>query len=240
MRRVSIGDALVGQPASGSEGVQADGSHEAVVLSVRGGEVVAVVPVGTPDEAVEGAASVVRGRLRLENERVLSFEVRPGTGGCAFEDWSSELHPQREHAGAGVPAAEGSAQGPSSTAASGAALGTAADVMSRNVVTVSRDMLVEDAAKLLAFHSISGMPVEDWDGKVVGIVSEADVIGKIGDTVDDVMTREVISVPDTATIEEIAALMADKRIKRVPVMSNGALLGMISRADIVRALAARA
>jgi CBS domain-containing protein len=183
---------------------------------------------------------VIRGRLRLENERVLSFEARPGTAGCAFEDWSSELHPQREHVGAGASVAEGPSQGPSSTGASGTALGTAADIMSRNVVTVSRDMLVEDAAKLLAFHSISGMPVEDWDGKVVGIVSEADVIGKIGDTVDDVMTREVISVPDTATIEEIAALMADKRIKRVPVMSNGALLGMISRADIVRALAARA
>ena len=52
--------------------------------------------------------------------------------------------------------------------------------MAREIVTVGSDMLVEDAAKLLAYHNISGMPVEDPDGKVCGIVSEADVIGHIG------------------------------------------------------------
>ena len=97
-----------------------------------------------------------------------------------------------------------------------------------------------DAAKLLAYHNISGMPVEGWDGSIVGIVSEADVIGHIGATVSDVMTRDVISVGQEATVEEIASLMAERRIKRVPVMTNGQVVGMVSRADIVRALAARA
>jgi len=112
--------------------------------------------------------------------------------------------------------------------------------MSRTVVAVNADMLVEDAAKLLAYHNISGMPVEGWDGGVVGIVSEADVIGHIGMTVSEVMTSEVISVGERATVEEIAALMAERRIKRVPVMEDGGVVGMVSRADIVRALAARA
>ena len=93
--------------------------------------------------------------------------------------------------------------------------------MAREIVTVGSDMLVEDAAKLLAYHNISGMPVEDPDGKVVGIVSEADVIGHIGAIVSDVMTEDVISVGEEATVEEIATLLATHRIKRVPVMDGG-------------------
>ncbi|MCC7370735.1 MAG: CBS domain-containing protein [Chloroflexi bacterium] len=111
--------------------------------------------------------------------------------------------------------------------------------MAREIVTVGSDMLVEDAAKLLAYHNISGMPVEDPDGKIVGIVSEADVIGHIGATVSEVMTGQVISVTESATVEEIATLLAEHHIKRVPVMTGGAIRGMVSRSDLVRAIAAR-
>jgi CBS domain-containing protein len=83
------------------------------------------------------------------------------------------------------------------------------------------------------------MPVEDPDGKIVGIVSEADVIGHIGAIVSDVMTEEVISVDESATVEEIATLLSQHRIKRVPVMSGGEIRGMVSRSDIVRAIASR-
>jgi CBS domain-containing protein len=65
------------------------------------------------------------------------------------------------------------------------------------------------------------------------------VIGHIGAIVSDVMTEDVISVGEEATVEEIATLLAKHRIKRVPVMSNGAIRGMVSRSDIVRAIAAR-
>jgi CBS domain-containing protein len=75
---------------------------------------------------------------------------------------------------------------------------------------------------------------------MIGIVSEADVLGKRGATVREIMTTEVVAVAQATPIERIAALMAEKNIKRVPVVADGALVGMVSRADIVRALAARA
>jgi CBS domain-containing protein len=220
MKRQSIADATARMPASGLPDLPSSDGQEAVCLVVRGGDLIAVVPRDTPDDQIEARATMVRGTLRLEDERVLTFQVAVGPGSTTFEDLSARLHP--DHAG---------------TAASPSGVLTARDIMSREIVTVGSDMLVEDAAKLLAYHNISGMPVEDPDGKVVGIVSEADVIGHIGSIVSDVMTEEVISVGETATVEEIATLLAKHRIKRVPVMDNGEIRGMVSRSDIVRAIA---
>ncbi len=117
---------------------------------------------------------------------------------------------------------------------------TAADIMAPNVVALGPHVLVEDAAKRLALHNISWMPVEDWDGKVVGIIGQADVIGKIGQTVADVMSTDVISVVEDASIEQIIALMSERSLEWVPVMSGDSLLGAISRADVVSALQTRA
>ena len=222
MKRQSIADAAARMSAPGLPELPSSDGHEAVSLVVRGGELIAVVPRGTEDGQVESRATVLRGCLRLEDERVLTFQVPVGPRSTSFEDLSATLH--RDTAEASAPSASGL---------------KARDIMAREIVTVGSDMLVEDAAKLLAYHNISGMPVEDPDGKVVGIVSEADVIGHIGATVSDVMTEDVISVGEDATVEEIATLLARHRIKRVPVMSNGAIRGMVSRSDIVRAIAAR-
>jgi CBS domain-containing protein len=222
MKRQSIADAAARVSAPGLPALPSDDCQEAVSLVVRGGELIAIVPRNTPDDQVESRALLVRGTLRLEDERVLTFQVAVGQGSTSFEDLSASLHPEHAAAaGAGGPALK------------------ARDIMAREIVTVGSDMLVEDAAKLLAYHNISGMPVEDPDGMVVGIVSEADVIGHIGAIVSDVMTEDVISVGEEATVEEIATLLAAHRIKRVPVMENGAVRGMVSRSDIVRAIAAR-
>lgn len=224
MKRLSIADAFTRMSAPGLPAPTADQyqTKEAVSLVVRGGELIALVPAGTPDDQVEALAEVVRGCLRLESERVLTFQVSVAAGSTAFEDQHARLHPVHHEAA--------SAAGPAQVAR---------DIMTREVVTIEADMLVEDAAKLLAYHNISGMPVEDPDGKVCGIVSEADVIGHIGAIVSDVMSSDVVSVGESATVEEIATLMAQHRIKRVPVMNDGSLLGMVSRSDIVRAIAAR-
>lgn len=117
---------------------------------------------------------------------------------------------------------------------------TAKDIMTTEVVTVSPDTPVEELAKLLSEHKISGVPVVDAEGNVVGIATEADIIakGKEG-KVEDIMTREVVSVTEDTPVEEIARILSDKGIKRVPVLREGKLVGIVSRADIVRAFAQR-
>jgi CBS domain-containing protein len=117
---------------------------------------------------------------------------------------------------------------------------TALDVMTPDPVTFSPDMSVHEAAQTLAEHRISGAPVVSEDGSIAGIVSEFDLIARVGSTVREVMTREVVSVPDTATLDRVRALLVTQRLKRVPVVnSDGRLVGLISRADLVRELAYR-
>lgn len=117
---------------------------------------------------------------------------------------------------------------------------TARDIMTREVVTVTPDTPVEELAKVLTDRRISGVPVVDEAGNVVGIATEADILakGRVG-KVADIMTREVISVCEDTPIDEIARVLADKGIKRVPVLREGKLVGIVSRADIVRGVAQR-
>jgi predicted transcriptional regulator len=78
------------------------------------------------------------------------------------------------------------------------------------------------------------------DGSIAGIVSEYDLIARVGTTVRDVMTRDVISVSDTAPLDRVRAILVTQRLKRVPVVNAaGQLVGLISRADLVRELAYR-
>ena len=151
----------------------------------------------------------------------------------------------------------------------------AMDVMTTNVITVDPSMSVQAVAQLLSERGISGVPVVDAANRLVGIVSEGDLLHRVetgterrpqrpagrrsswwlnsigspqelardylkshGRTAADVMTREVISVADTTELADIAMLLETKRIKRVPVLSDGKLVGIVSRANLVRALAA--
>lgn len=144
----------------------------------------------------------------------------------------------------------------------------ARDVMVSPVITVSESCTIRDLAKLLFDNRISGVPVVGSDGKVVGMVSEADLMhrSEIGTerpsswwlalisgeralaaeyvqshalTVKDVMATDVQSVhPDTPLIE-IAEIFEEKHIKRVPIVNDmGELVGIVSRANIVQAIAA--
>jgi CBS domain-containing protein/rubredoxin len=117
---------------------------------------------------------------------------------------------------------------------------TARDVMSPDPLTLQPETSVHEAAQVLAENRISGAPVCGADGSIAGIVSEYDLIARPGSTVREVMTRDVISVPDTATVDRVRALLVTQRLKRVPVVdSSGRLVGLISRADLVRELAYR-
>jgi len=144
----------------------------------------------------------------------------------------------------------------------------AKDVMTTKVVTVRPDTRVEHIAALLLERRISGVPVIDADGRVVGIVTEGDLMRRPdigterhrgwwlrmfgdereraaeyarahGSRAADVMTRNVISVEEETPVVEIARLLEEHRIKRVPVLRDGELVGIVSRANLLHGLAAR-
>jgi CBS-domain-containing membrane protein len=142
----------------------------------------------------------------------------------------------------------------------------AADVMVSNVITVDVNATIGDTAALLLNNHISGAPVVDEKGGLVGIVSEGDLMRRpeIGTTrrhswwlelistewasaneyikshsrkVADVMTRDVITAKPDTPLGEVAALLERKRIKRVPIVEGAKLVGLVSRANILQALA---
>jgi CBS domain-containing protein len=116
----------------------------------------------------------------------------------------------------------------------------ARDIMTRKVYTIFPEASVQEVAQLLSRKSISGVPVVDNNGKMIGIVTEADIIGKVnreGLRVADIMSLEIIAVDEETRVGEIAMLLTERKIKRVPVMQNGKLVGIVCRADIVQAVA---
>jgi CBS domain-containing protein len=113
------------------------------------------------------------------------------------------------------------------------AAATARDVMTTSVVSVSPADSVDEAARLLTFHDVSGLPVCDG-GRVVGVVSEADLIGKSGSKVGDVMTSPALTVQESTTLEHVAELLTQQRIRRVPVVDAGSsLVGIVTRRDVL-------
>jgi len=113
----------------------------------------------------------------------------------------------------------------------------AKDIMTRDVITVNPSMTVKSLAMTLIKNQISGAPVAGKGGKIVGVVSEADIVGKKGKDVKSIMSTKVISVAEDTPVEEIARLMTTHKIKRLPVMRGADVVGVVSRADIVSAIA---
>ncbi len=84
------------------------------------------------------------------------------------------------------------------------------------------------------------MPVVDADGMIIGIITEADIISKVnreGLCVANIMSHNIVTVSEETPVSEIAALLTERNIKRVPGIQNGKLVGIVSRADIVHAVA---
>ncbi|MFA0765876.1 MAG: hypothetical protein BDTLLHRC_000829 [Candidatus Fervidibacter sp.] len=115
---------------------------------------------------------------------------------------------------------------------------TAKDIMTTRVVTVKPSTPIADAARLLVRRKISGVPVVDEKDKtkVVGILTEADLLAAPSGakTVAEVMRKRVISVSPETPIDEIAAILVKRKIKRVPVLDGGKLVGIVSRIDVLR------
>lgn len=113
----------------------------------------------------------------------------------------------------------------------------ASEIMTTNVMTLSPDVMIENAAREMFENSISGMPVVDAEGLLIGVVSEYDIISKQGKTVGDIMTTDIVSVGEDTDPETIARMLTEQRIRRIPVVREGRVIGIISRSDLVRLFA---
>ena len=111
------------------------------------------------------------------------------------------------------------------------------EIMKAPVYTAALDMPTADVAQLMVQHRISAVPVLDNSGAVVGLVSEHDLISREGATAADVMSPGIVSVTEDTEVDDVRHLLVDRRIRRVPVLSGGHLVGIIARADIVALIA---
>jgi CBS domain-containing protein len=139
------------------------------------------------------------------------------------------------------------------------------EVMTREIVGATPDMNVEDAARLMVQHRLSGLPVLVDGGVLVGIITEGDLlrraeIGTAGEgpgwltsfftpgrgaqdyirtharKVGDLMTRDVVSVSEGTSLSDAVSLMQSRHVKRLPVAEQGRLVGIVARADLLKAL----
>ena len=144
----------------------------------------------------------------------------------------------------------------------------ASDVMTTNVVSVGPKTGVRDIAQLMLKHQVSGVPVVDDEQRVIGIVSEGDLIRRVeapdastrswwlslfsspnrsaqdyvkvrGHYADEIMTHNVIEIGEEMALSEIAGVLERHKIKRVPVTRDGKLIGIVSRANLLHGLASQ-
>src|SRR5579859_7249118 len=140
------------------------------------------------------------------------------------------------------------------------------EIMSRHVITISPDAPVTDAIKAMLSHHISGLPVVDSGGKLIGILSEGDFIRRVevgtekrrgrwlgllagteqvaldfarqhGRKVGQIMSPNPITIGEDTPLEQIVRLMEARNLKRFPVMRGEELIGMVTRADFLTAIA---
>lgn len=141
------------------------------------------------------------------------------------------------------------------------------DIMTRELISVAPDESIDTAIDLMLDHHISGLPVLDSAGRLVGILTEGDLLRRPeigtqhersnwrdafvgtrgaarkyihthGVRVKDVMTPDPAAVAEDASLDEVAQLMEARHIKRLPVTRQGAVIGIVSRANVIRALVA--
>ena len=148
-------------------------------------------------------------------------------------------------------------------------MATAKDIMTKEVITVTTDVTIEGLARIFTRHDISGAGVVDEDGKLIGIVTENDLIKMeqrlhiptvinifdaviyLGSSkrfeedikrmaatrVEDIFRKDIVTITENSTIEEIATIMSEKNIHHLPVVKKGKLVGIVGKKDIVRAIA---
>ncbi len=118
----------------------------------------------------------------------------------------------------------------------------ARDIMTKNVITVSESTPRYVAMELLLADNVTGLPVLDRDGTLVGIVTEKDMLTLLNNnriehvTAGDLMTRDVVSFRESDDLSEINKCLKERSFRRVPILSGGKLVGIVSRTDIMKVI----
>ena len=117
------------------------------------------------------------------------------------------------------------------------------DIMTRNVVSIQKDIPVVDAIRLMSENNITGIPVVEEDKTLVGMLSEQDVLRLVHTyndekdrTVNDFMTQPAIHFEANESLRDVCYSLRDNSIRRVPVTSNGRVVGVVSRSDILKCI----
>lgn len=118
----------------------------------------------------------------------------------------------------------------------------AKDIMVKKVITIDPEATLADAIDILISKKISGMPVVNKKGKMVGLISEKDILNFIfsgnlnNTTVSEAMSRKVVSFSPDTSIDKIALTIGENKFRRVPITnSEGKVIGIVSRRDIIKA-----
>lgn len=116
----------------------------------------------------------------------------------------------------------------------------ARDVMTREVITIDPEAGLDEAIRTLVDNKISGMPVCDAAGAIIGMISERDILNFMfsgnlkATTVKEAMSTTVISFSPDADLEKLCLAMGEKQLRRIPIVEGGKLVGIVSRRSIIR------
>ena len=123
----------------------------------------------------------------------------------------------------------------------------AKDIMTKEVSTVRQDAKITDVIRLLAQKRITGVPVVSDDMRLLGVVTEKDILRTLrydqnikGKTAADLMTSEIISFDENDSLMEVFENLVENDFRRVPILSEGILVGIVSRRDIIEFFSAKA
>ena len=114
--------------------------------------------------------------------------------------------------------------------------------MSKNVATIKKDATVKDVIRLLAEHKVTGLPVVDNDMYLLGMVTEKDVLKMLYEShgrnasAEDLMTTDIICFDEDDDLMDLFKCLVENNFRRLPILSEGKLAGIISRADIIQFL----
>ena len=123
----------------------------------------------------------------------------------------------------------------------------AKDIMTKEVSTVRQDAKITDVIRLLAQKRITGVPVVSDDMRLLGVVTEKDILRTLrydqnikGKTAADLMTSKIISFDENDSLMEVFENLVENDFRRVPILSEGILVGIVSRRDIIEFFSAKA